>query len=137
MSELYDSKGVKRENTYILLDEHIFDQFVIFALLYGLYHILTWTFNRKEIQLNCTDGPLEVLVWGDLPNNICTSLARNIRMALAVEGHHPLEAMDSSKTPGIHGFEAIHFDYYVQNATKVHVFLSKLCNVFTHILSGT
>jgi hypothetical protein len=91
---------------------------------------LAHAFNRKEIQLNCADGSLELLVWGDLPHNIRTSLARNIRTALAVEGRHPLEAMDSSKTPGVHCFETIHFDYYVRNATQVSVFLSKLLPYF-------
>jgi hypothetical protein len=119
MSELYDAKGVKRDNAYVLLDDRIFDGFVNYFITLSL---LTAIFCRREVRLNCSNGSPEVLIWGDLPDDIRTSLERNIRTALAVEGTRPLEDTDSSKTPGVHEFESIHFDYYVRNATGVRPF---------------
>jgi len=76
-------------------------------------------FHSKEIQLDCSDGSLAAFIWGDLPDEMRSSLERNIRSAMNVEGCNPLIDVDSAAAPSGHTFPAIHFDYYARNGTLV------------------
>jgi hypothetical protein len=138
MGQLYNDEGVKRKDAYILMDKHIFDGYCLtFASLY-IYYItwLTLCIFRKEVQLNCADGSLGVFIWGDLPTEMCSSLERNIRTALIVEGTSPIVKADSAISPDGHTFPAIHFDYYARNGTLVSLFLIYIQHLLDILIRG-
>jgi hypothetical protein len=70
--------------------------------------------------MDCSDQSLLTAIWGDMPEDIRSSLERHIRNALRVEGVSPLVQTDSATTAG--KFSAIHFDYYARNGTRVRSF---------------
>lgn len=76
--------------------------------------------------MNCSDGSVGLLVWGDMPPDMRSALERNIRNALIVENGPSLVHTDSSSAPTGHKFPAIHFDYYVRNGT--------MASSYAHIL---
>jgi hypothetical protein len=117
MSEFYDEDGVKTPGSYVLVDESIFDKFVSCFLSSNVN--LTNTSSRKEVQLNCSDGSLCASIWGDMPDDMRSSLECNLLNAFRVEGGESLTETDSSSTPGGHKFPAIHFSYYARHGTRV------------------
>jgi hypothetical protein len=119
MSEFYDEDGVKTPGSYVLVDETIFDKLVsCFSLLKV---DSADTSSRKELQLNCTDASLSVSIWGDMPEDMRSSMDRNIRNAFRVEGGASLMETDSSSRSGGQTFPAIHFSYYARHGTRVYI----------------
>jgi hypothetical protein len=72
--------------------------------------------------MDCSGQSLLAAIWGDMPEEMRSSLERHIRNALRVEGVSPLVQTDSATTAGGHKFSAIHFDYYAHNGTRVRLF---------------
>ncbi|KAH9976959.1 hypothetical protein BJV74DRAFT_798638 [Russula compacta] len=63
-------------------------------------------------------SPDDFALIGDMPDDMRSSLERNIRNAFGVEGGDSLIETNSSSTPGGHKFPAIHFAYYAQHAKR-------------------
>jgi hypothetical protein len=71
------------------------------------------------VRVNGSDGSLGAFVWGDMPQDMRTSLELNVRNALLVESGPSLGHMDSSAASHGFKFPSIHLDMYMRNGPRV------------------
>lgn len=86
----------------------------------------------KDVRLNCSDGSLAAFIWGDMPQDMRSSLERNIRNALLVESGPSLVYTDSSEASSGVKFPAIHFDVYMRNGPRVRSWLTVITQLLIH-----
>ena len=78
--------------------------------------MLTWSSNK--LRLECQDGSLLAMVFGDLPEQLRSSLVEKLELVLGPAAEYNiLRDVDTSETRG--EFTAFHFSVYARMGTQV------------------